>query len=48
MILTKAIALASDLLLQAINEMSICPEIKVKNGDVMTFSVVYDVSKHPV
>jgi len=32
----------------AINEMSICPEIKVKNGDVMTFSVVYDVSKHPV
>jgi len=33
---------------QAINEMTICPEIKVKTGDVMTFLVAYDVSKHPV
>jgi len=32
----------------AINEMTLCPEIKVKTGDVMTFSIVYDVSKHPV
>lgn len=32
----------------AINEMTICPEIKVKTGDVMTFTTVYDVSKHPV
>jgi hypothetical protein len=35
-------------LLQAINEMTLCPEIKIKTGDVMTFSIVYDVSKHPV
>jgi len=32
----------------AINEMSICPEIPVKNGDQMYFTVTYDVSKHPV
>jgi len=33
---------------QAIGEMTICPEIKVKTGDVLTFNVAYDVSKHPV
>jgi len=32
----------------AINEMTICPEIKVKAGDSMTFNVVYDASKHPL
>jgi len=32
----------------AINEMTICPEITVKTGDVMTFTAIYDVSKHPL
>jgi len=32
----------------AINEMTLCPEIAVKNGDVMYFTAVYDVSKHAV
>jgi len=32
----------------AINEMSICPELAVKSGDQMYFTVTYDVSKHPV
>jgi hypothetical protein len=33
---------------QAINEMTICPEISVKNGDVMYFTAIYDASKHPL
>jgi len=32
----------------AINGMSVCPKIDVKSGDVMTFTVMYDVAKHPV
>jgi len=32
----------------AINEMSVCPKINVKTGDVLTFTVMYDVGKHPM
>jgi len=32
----------------AINEMTLCPQITVKNGDVMFFTAIYDASKHPI
>jgi hypothetical protein len=34
---------------QAISEMTICPNIiKVKKGDVLTFTAKYDTTKHVV